>query len=332
MSIKQKFLIWVLTDDRAGNVAQAMGVAEALQRPFITKDIRYTPLARLPNILTGASLLGLTPESRMKLTPPWPDIVISAGRRAAPIVRWIKRNAGKRVILVQLMNPGRRGADEFDLIAMPRHDCVIPTGDAPNVMRTTGAAHRLNAARLASAADSWASRIAGIPRPFIAIMVGGATHRKPFSPDLAADLGRRVRRMASEVGGSVLLATSRRTGLAAEQALMDTIPEPRRVFLWSQGGDNPYFGYLALADAIVVTGDSVSMCTEACATPGPVYIYAPEGVVAPKHARLHKELYDFGLARPLNDAVRFEDWRHEALNPAGEVACAVDDLIYKHFK
>jgi len=325
-------LIWVLTDDRAGNVSQALGVAEALQRPFVAKDIRYTPLARLPNVLTGASLLGLTPESRMNLMPPWPDVVISAGRRTAPAVRWIKRNAGKPVMLAHLMNPGRSGADEFDLIAVPRHDCVIPNGDAANVMRTTGAAHRLTPARLSSAADSWASRVSGIPRPFIAVIVGGATHRKPFAPALAADLGRRVHRMAAEVGGSVLIATSRRTGPEEEQALLAVIPEPRRAFLWSQGGDNPYFGFLALADAIVVTGDSVSMCTEACAAPVPVYIYAPEGMVAPKHARLHKELYDLGLARPLDGpGVCFEEWHHATLNPADDVARALDELIRRRF-
>ncbi len=324
-------LIWVLTDDRAGNVAQALGVAEALNRPFVTKAIRYTPLARLPNVLTGASLVGLTPESRMDLMQPWPDVVLSAGRRTAPVARWIKRNAGKPVILAHLMNPGRSGADEFDLIAVPRHDCIIPEGDAANVLRTTGAAHRLNAVRLASAADAWAGQLGGIPRPFIALIVGGATHRKPFSAALAAELGRHVYRMAAEVGGSVLLASSRRTGSAAEQALLAAIPEPRRAFLWGQGGDNPYFGYLALADAIVVTGDSVSMCSEACATPGPVYIYAPEGMVAPKHARLHRELYELGLARPLSNQSRFEDWQHPSLNPAGDVARAIDDLIRRRF-
>ena len=344
-------LIWVLADDRAGNVAQAVGVAEALGRPFVIKDIRYTPLARLPNVVTGASLVGLTPESRMALVQPWPDVVIAAGRRTAPVARWIKRHAGRLgagpVILAHLMNPGRRGADEFDLIAIPRHDCVTPGGDTPNVQRTTGAAHRLTAARLASAADAWAARVADLPRPRIALIVGGATHRKPFSPDLARDLGRRVQRLAAAAGGSVLLATSRRTGPAAEQALLETIPVPRHAFLWSQSGgrppsiksgaftapgaDNPYFGFLALADAIVVTGDSVSMCSEACATPGPVYIYAPEGMVAPKHARLHLELYAQGFARPFAEELRFEDWRHPPLNPAGEVAGAVGDLIRRRF-
>ena len=326
--------IWVLADDRAGNVAQVMGVAEALGRPFVIKDIRYTPLARLPNAVTGARLLGLTPESRASLVPPWPEVVIAAGRRTAPVARWIKRaaaDAGKTVALVQLMNPGRCGAAEFDLIAMPRHDCTVPGGDAPNILRTTGAAHRLTAARLASAADAWAARVGALARPSIALIVGGATHRKPFPAALAEDLGRRVHAMAAAAGGSVLLASSRRTGRAAEQALLGAIPAPREAFLWSQGGDNPYFGFLALADAIVVTGDSVSMCTEACATGGPVYIYAPEGMVAPKHTRLHQDLYALGLARPLpeNGGEAFTAWRHPPLNPAGDIARAVDELIHK---
>jgi len=324
-------LIWVLTDDRAGNVAQAVGVAEALGRPFVTKEIRYTPLARLPNILTGARLIGLTLESRTALTPPWPDVVIAAGRRTAPVARWIKRitttTAGKNVILAHMMNPGRSGADEFDLIAIPQHDCVVSNGNAANILRTTGAAHRLTAERLKSAADIWTARIEDIPRPFIALIVGGATHRKPFPTALAADLGRKVATMAAQCGGSVLVASSRRTGPDAEQALLEAIPEPRKAFLWSGGGDNPYFGFLALADAIVVTGDSVSMCSEACATPGPVYIYAPDDMVAPKHARLHQQLYKLGLARPLDG--RFEEWRHPPLNAAVDVARVLEDLIRK---
>lgn len=322
-------IIWVLTDDRAGNVAQATGVAEALGMPFVTKEICYTPLARLPNVITGARLIGLTPESRTGLTPPWPDLVIAAGRRTAPVARWIKRNAQKPVALAQLMNPGRRGADEFDLIAVPQHDCALPNGDAANVLRTTGAAHRLTPARLAAAGEAWGPRLSGLPKPHIAVLVGGATHSRPFPTGLAAELGRRVQALARGAGGTVLLASSRRTGTAAEAALTGAISEPRQVFLWSAGGDNPYTGYLALADAIIVTGDSVSMCTEACAVGRPVYIYAPDGMVAAKHARLHQRLYELGLARPLPETfdAGFAAWHHEPLNPTGEIARAVRALL-----
>lgn len=338
-------LIWVLTDDRAGNVAQAVGVAEALGRAFETRAIRYTPLARLPNILTGASLIGLDPMTRMALAPPWPDVVIAAGRRTAPVARWIKKNAGKAVILAQIMNPGRRGAEEFDLIAVPRHDCERPDGDAPNVMRITGAPHRLTEARLAGAADAWRDRIAHLPTPRVALIVGGATHKRPFPEGLARDLAGQVSRMAEQAGGSVLFASSRRTGTAAENALASALTGPHTSFFWSRagegrhllkegapsraGGDNPYVGFLALADAVVVTGDSVSMCSEACATPAPVYIYAPEGMVAPKHARLHRQLFEAGFARPLSD--RLDRWTHPPLNAAGEVAHKIDELIHRAF-
>ena len=323
--MNQPLRIWVLADDRAGNVAQAVGVAEALGLPFETKDVRYSPVARLPNAVQGASRLGLTPETRMAITPPWPDLVIAAGRRTAPLARWLKRQ-NARAFLAQIMNPGRAGADEFDLIAIPAHDCKLPDGDAPNVMRTIGAPHRVTPSRLAMAGEVWSSRLGGIPRPFIAVIAGGATNRRPFPTALAADFGRQAARMAAEVKGSVLLTTSRRTGADAEQALVSAIPEPRRTFLWGGGGsDNPYMGFLALADAIVVTGDSVSMCSEACASPAPVYIFAPNDMVSPKHARLHAALYEGGFARPFTG--RYDDWTHPPLNAAHDSARVIETKL-----
>lgn len=322
--MNQPLRIWVLADDRAGNVAQAVGVAEALGLPFDTKAIRYSPFARLPNALQGASRLGLTPETRLALTPPWPDVVIAAGRRTAPVARWLKRR-NPRAFLAQIMNPGKAGAEEFDLIATPAHDCKLPNGDAPNVLRTVGAPHRVTPQRLAAARDVWAQRFAPLPRPLFALIVGGATNRKPFPTTLAKQLGADVTAWAKPAGGSVLLTTSRRTGAEAEQALLTAIPEPRYTFTWGSDGDNPYMGFLALADAIVVTGDSVSMCSEACAAPAPVYIFAPDDMVAAKHARLHADLYARGFARPFDGAR--ETWTHPPLNAAHDIARAISSQL-----
>ncbi|MDX2222099.1 MAG: ELM1/GtrOC1 family putative glycosyltransferase, partial [Rhodospirillaceae bacterium] len=198
---------------------------------------------------------------------------------------------------------------------------------AANVLRITGAPHRFTPEVQSRAASAWAESLSGLPRPFIALLVGGATHRRPFPVSVAADLGARVAAMARMVGGSVLLATSRRTGPEAEAALVSAIPEPRAAFLWGRGGDNPYFGYLALADGVVVTGDSVSMCSEACATPGPVWIAADAEFTAPKHQRLHDELYRLGYARPFTG--RFETWSHPPLNAAADVAAAIHTLLTK---
>ena len=43
--------VWILADDRAGNVSQLLGIAEALELPFERKDIRYDAWIKLPNFL-----------------------------------------------------------------------------------------------------------------------------------------------------------------------------------------------------------------------------------------------------------------------------------------
>ena len=94
--------IWVLTDGRPGHDHQALGVAEALGWPFAIRGIDYGPLARLPNLLLGRSTRGLSAAARNALVAPWPDLVIGAGRRTAPVARWLKRRNPK-AFLVQLM-------------------------------------------------------------------------------------------------------------------------------------------------------------------------------------------------------------------------------------
>jgi mitochondrial fission protein ELM1 len=314
--------VWVLADDRAGNVSQCLGVAEALGYPFEVKTIRYGRLGALPNALRGASLTGLKDDSRKALSPPWPDLVIAAGRRTAPVARWIKAQSG--AFLAQIMDPGGPGRADFDLIAIPAHDRPKP---APNVLVMDGAPHRVTKARLAAEAEIWRPRFAHLPRPWLAVIVGGKTRKRDFPVTMAEQLGRDVARLAGGLGASVLLTTSRRTGAPQEQAIAAQLPDPSWLYLMGQPGDNPYFGLLALADRIVVTGDSVSMCCEACASPAPVFIWAPDGWVAPKHARLHQGLYDLGVARPLSGTPSLESGERPGLDMAGKVAAAIRERI-----
>ena len=337
--------IWVLTDDRPGNTAQAMGVAHALStalgRPIAEIPMRYTAWVRLPNALRGASLLGITDDSRTAFSPPWPDVVIAAGRRLAPVARWIKQQSirdemGRQTVLAQIMDPGSAGAQDFDVIAVPEHDSGRKAKSKPNVITITGTPSRITPEVLICEAEHWRVRFKSLPHPRIALMVGGATKRRGFPVQQARDLGVRVAELVKASGGSVLLATSRRTGPAAEQALLHAIPEPRMTYVWGQSqdgggeerGENPYLGFLASADAIIVTGDSVSMCAEACATDRPVYIHAPSGTVSAKHARLHRQLFDLGVAKPLGEAL--EDWKHPPLNPAADIATAIRRILVQN--
>ncbi|MBC8158418.1 MAG: mitochondrial fission ELM1 family protein, partial [Alphaproteobacteria bacterium] len=254
------------------------------------------------------------PPRHINLLPPWPDLVIAAGRRPAPVARKIKKGRGGVTRLVQIMYPGHTGADEFDLIAVPRHDGIAP---ATNVFEITGAPHRVNGNKLAEAAQEWKARFAELPKPRIALIVGGSSRRRTFTNEMATELGRKAAKMAADSGGSLLVTTSRRTG-EAEADLLAEINEPSFVFRWGDEGENPYFGMLALADSVIVTGDSVSMVSEACATPAPVYIFGPKELTPRKHARLHRVLFEQGFARPLGDT--FAEWIHDPLNAAGDIA------------
>lgn len=277
--------VWVLADDRPGNANQAIGVAEALAWPFETKRIAYGALARLPNLLLGARLASITPIARRSLQPPWPDLVIAAGRRTLPVARWIRRQRPD-VFLVQLMWPGSgRG---LDLVVVPEHD---DRPLHPDLVTTIGAPHRVTPAVLARARARLAPALAHLPRPFVVGLVGGPSRHAPFLPDDACSLAWAAAGLAMTRGGSVLLATSRRTGQAAEDALEELdLPAPVWLHRFSSGGENPYFGLLGQADAIFVTADSASMVTEACATGRPVFLVRPAGWRGGKLDRLHRRL------------------------------------------
>ena len=138
--------VWILADDRAGNVNQLLGVAEALHEPFERKDIRYTKWVKLPNLIRGRTLLGLDKSFQKSLSAPWPDVVLSAGRRSFPIARFIRKQSGNQTKIVQLMNPGSAGFSEASLIVLPAHDNYC--GKATNVMVVTGSPHRITPQKL----------------------------------------------------------------------------------------------------------------------------------------------------------------------------------------
>ncbi|WP_198378978.1 ELM1/GtrOC1 family putative glycosyltransferase, partial [Neoroseomonas rubea] len=138
-----------------------------------------------------------------------------------------------------------------------------------------------------------------------------------MAPDVAARIATRVALFA----GSVLATGSRRTGRAAEDAVAAALRDvPHRLHRWGDGGPNPYAGLLAWADAVVVTGDSVSMASEALATRAPVFIADPGGL-GPRHRRLHESLFAAGAARPLDENPAM--FARAPLDETGRVAAEV---------
>jgi mitochondrial fission protein ELM1 len=303
--------VWVLADDRAGNVAQAMGVAEALDYPFVVKQIRYNLWGVVHNLVRAASRRGLSRWSRKAIEQkPPPQLVIGAGRRTAPLARWFKRRYSAKI--VQIMDPGWPGRDDFDLIIAPKHDELPP---AANLFQTFGSCHPARKSRLAAAAALWQTRLPDLPRPWTLVAVGGATSGSSFG---AAEV-MQLAQQCAPLPGSLFVVTSRRTGRRNERLLRQAMPPPSYFYGWTEGGDNPYLGLLALADQVVVTGDSMSMCSEACANGGPVFIFQPERGLPRKYRLFHQDLFAACYARPLS-AADFTPWRHPPLDASQEAA------------
>ncbi len=92
---------------------------------------------------------------------------------------------------------------------------------------------------------------------------------------------------------------------------------PLGAFVWDGRGDNPYLGMLALADAIVVTADSVSMISEAVATEAPVMLARLPGR-SRRMGLFTAALLGEGRVRPFDG--RFETWPVVALNDTPHAA------------
>jgi mitochondrial fission protein ELM1 len=205
----------------------------------------------------------------MPLTPPWPDVVIAIGKSAASVVRWVNQQAGGDVICVQLGRP-RTAYHHFDLlVTTPQFS--MPPGN--NVIRLTMPITLHDEEKLAAQAAIWQPRLAHLPRPWTAVLIGGDTTQLSFDAHDAAQLVDQLRDFRRQQKGSFIVTTSPRTPKAVADKLERDMPGPQFFFRWAKGVENPYQAFLSVADDFIITNDSVTMIAEAADRVKPIYLY-----------------------------------------------------------
>jgi uncharacterized protein len=311
--------VWVLHDGKAGMASQAVGLAEATGFSFIEKPLAVRfPWSRLPPQVWLAPFWAVR-EAGMRLAPPWPDLVIACGRNAAAPALAIRRSSGDRSIAAQIQEP-EIGHDEFDLIVVPEHDRLR----GPRVIVTRGAVHRVTPVRL-DAARSRFLALAAMPRPILSVLIGGSNRTYRLTLRRLGEIADALRRILRDDGGSLLVTTSRRTGAAGLTLLREKLTH-LPASIWDGTGENPYFAYLALADALLVTADSVSMISEAAATGKPVHVVDLDGGDA-KFARFHAAMRAAGITRPF--CGRIEAWTYPVPDDTARAAAALRALVVR---
>ncbi len=299
---------WILSEGLAGLQAQALGLADAA---CLTPEVRVlTPNAPWKWI---APRLWPRPLSVAadSLRAPLPDLIIGCGGMAAAVLAALR---GESRPVVQVQNP-RMPIARFDLIVANHHDEL--TG--PNVILTRTALHRVTRKRLAAAAELWRDRLAGLPRPLVAVLLGGSNGRYRLDTGAGAKLAAGLAAMMRRDKVGVMVTPSRRTDPAVTALVAEAIT-PLGGTVWDMTGDNPYFGMLALADLIVVTQDSVSMISEAAATAVPVLVAELPG--RSRRQRLFLQMMrDEGRVRLFDN--RYALWPVTPMNDTMEAAATV---------
>ena len=305
---------WILSDGRAGAETQSVALAEALGLVPEIKPLRIRgPWRWLPSDLWFAARLAVE-GGRTLLAPPWPGVLIASGRLTAAPAAALRRAAQGATFAIQIQDP-LIDPRSFDLLVVPDHDRLR----GPNVLTTRGALTRVTPAHLAEAAAHWAPRLTDLPRPRVAVLIGGPSGAYGMGPRTARRVAGEIAALARDQGAGLLGTASRRSGAEAVAILRAALAGLPAVF-WDGTGENPYWGYLGLAEAILVTADSVTMVSEAASTGKPVHVIGLDGGSA-KFERFHRGLGDAGITRPFHG--RLESWDYPPLNETARVAAEI---------
>lgn len=307
---------WGITDGTAGMTSQVRALAQALGA---TIELKMLPIGKpwdlLPNIIYATPLGGIifkrfiAPGNNV-LNPPYPDLVISCGRRASMAALGLKRAIrSSNTKFIHIHHPCVP-VKCFDLIVTVDHDKL----DGPNVIKTRFALHSVTPSTLEQARQHFAPRFASYPAPLTAVLLGGTTNSYQFTVEAMAQVVMALQRLP----GSLLITPSRRTGEANIAMLKAVFANNPRVYIYDEVEENPYMGMLALADTLVVSNDSVNMMTDAAATRKPVYILTLPGHKDTKQSRFAEGLIKDGIARPLSG--KLESWNYQIENEMEKLA------------
>ena len=155
--------IWLVIGDKLGDNAQVKMIADCLGLPYEVKHLRPKAAFVSGKPRFRPSLEHLDPDHSDALSPPWPDLVITAGRRHSMAALWIKQQSPSTRLVI--LGRPRRWIDRFDLvITLPQYQMA----SMPNVLRLSLPLMRTDDEAVSAAAHGWRDKLAALPQPLIA--------------------------------------------------------------------------------------------------------------------------------------------------------------------
>jgi mitochondrial fission protein ELM1 len=261
--------VWLVLGDKRGDNAQIDILVESLGWRCERKELAMRPAYERAKPRYRASLGHIDLTRSDPLEPPWPDLVLTVGRRPSMAALWIREQSAGHTRIVLVGKPSGL-LHRFDLVILSA-EVQIPA--YRNVLKIGLPLMRVRRDAVEAEAEAWHPRLASLPRPLVAVLVGGPTHPFVYKRGVVERLVRLARETVAD-GGTPYFTTSRRTPQALVDELRAALPSEAQVFAWTpDASDNPYAALLGSADAVVVTGDSLSMIVEVVRLGKPLAIF-----------------------------------------------------------
>ncbi len=329
MAPEEKTEILIISDGRAGNDSQLIGLAQSMKLKYKIIKISYNIFSFLPNFLLPSKDFAIDKISKEKLLAIdfTPHFILSAGRRSAPIALYLKEKLAPSPKIIQIMNPNW-DFKKFDLIILPRHDFKdqITAKRYDNVRLTTGCLSKVNDLEIKAAAEIFKTEFEKIfpnsGQKKIALLIGGSSKSTVFDDESALKLAKIVSKICNQMNAMLIVLTSRRTGKKITGIVKSNLNCTNKFFDWQEiAAKNPYLGILGYSDFFIVSADSVSMCSECGATGKPVYIFDHKKISSDKHKRFHQDLFAKNYTKLLDDDILIlEDFGQKKLSENIEMA------------
>ena len=328
MTEKRKYSAWIVSDGRVGRRNQCLGVAQK-----IPADIE---VLKIKDIEEAGSLTHYL-EKKFGRTPQaedWPDVLLSSGDDAGNIAVNIKRLSNGKIFLAGITP--HVNSIRFDLMTNIKHGESRP---ALSNMEMIGVPHKVTPKEISKETNKWRDRMQGITesgKPILSVLIGGNVNDSfEFDMKEAKELGEQINKEAKRLDAALLMTNSPRISVPVWRELLKNatdgieyayIHDCRKV---DAGAGNPFSAMLGMADVIMVTGDSISMVSEATSTGKPVYIASPDSITPKLYKQMHQDFYDRGLARKFDKHLEAYKVEAKPLDEAGRIANKISEELDK---
>ncbi len=285
--------VLILDDGRVGHLRQAEALAEeisGLKPAKIQKELVdfrsgfhrfvFTFLVEVfgQALLFNLNLLKLSlePESFHALESAYADVIICTGASTrAPGIILAGENGAR---LISIMKPSPFSPSRFDLSIIPEHD-KPPVSD--RIVVTTGALNLITSDYLKEQGEKLCQH--AHPREDatrIGLLLGGESAKFFLSEAAAKNLMRQIKTFLVKENAQALSTTSRRTSREIDNIVRLELGGsnicPFAVYPRERNFDFAVGGILAESDAVIVSGESVSMVSEAASSGAYTIVFLPE--------------------------------------------------------